>query len=300
MRECAPLLLALALSLWPRAVTAEEAEPAWWKRVLFDADASLPRLGDGTTALGGDLLLGYRGDYWGIIGTGGASSYDFVSTDRREENRLLGGGLEAWVNTGGRDARWHLEARAAGRGSRYRTNTLQPNSDALFDHQVSNMARALLALGARYEEASRWGVGAWVSAAGQHEVYQRVDVAQTIDAGQTSTTTLLLEGRLRAHVAVFDSALRLRLSVDATRFHLTRDALGVSAGDVLSVVETAADSTQVTVLNRLYVDVEALRFLMFVPTAHLGFDVVSLHVDGAEAVTTVVPLGGIGIRSDGF
>lgn len=297
--------LGVALLLAARLVSAGDPpapapEPPWYKRILFDADASLPRLSDGTTDLGGDLLLGYRGDSWGVSGRGGASSYRFVSTERRDENRRLEGGLDAWLNTGGKDARFRLDGRLGGRGARYRTRTVQPSAEALFGQQVSTMARGVVSVGARYEDAPRGGLALTVGAAAQHEVYQRVDVGEVIDAGQASTTTLLLEGRLRGHLALLDDALRLRLTVDASRFHIRRDALGVTAGNALVVVRAGVDSTQLTMSDRLFIDLEVLRFLIFVPTAHAGLDVVSLHVEGADAATTVIPLGGVGIRSDAF
>jgi hypothetical protein len=91
----------------------------------------------------------------------------------------------------------------------------------------------------------------------------------------------------------------VRARVDATRFSITRDDQVFSVGATIVNQTTTTSATQVDLNSRFFIDLDALGFLGFLPSAHVGLDVYQQSADG-QTITTRVPLLGVGLRREAF
>jgi hypothetical protein len=284
--------------------------PRWSENVLFDINADIPRLSSDDFKLVGDLLLGYNARGWGIVGQGAFSEYEFVTPvtlggGSFTEMSVLDAGGEAWLASGQGSA-LKLELRLFGRFALYDTAHATFSTAPTTQTETSIMGRAGLLGSVRYQPGERFAGGLWLGGGGQYESYDTESFsnndAAIADLRSTESFGLLLNGRVRAELAVVPRWLVTRLRVDALRYSLTRQKLSTlyttdSSGNVASFGES--NSTQLEVRARLFLDAEVLRFAGFVPGVNAGFDTAYLTTDG-ESASSFVPVFGAGVRREAF
>jgi hypothetical protein len=307
-----------AVSIAPRlAVARDEGEARrilrrlvvplgpWSEHVLFDLNGDVPRIGRNDFNVVGDLMTGYNAQNWGIIGNGALHEYDFSAPDLIAQTSSRDGSLESWVSLDPSPA-WRIEIRGTGRAAYYDTTKINtaPGSTQTLADETSWMGRGSLVAGTRYQPGTRFAGGLWLGAGGQYEFYSRLDVGargarQAASLDQTSTS-LLLNGRLRVQYALVPQILAVRLRVDAQRFQITRDSLQMQAvAGVITTTAPAQAATQTEMQTRLFLDADVARFAGFVPSLNTGFDYFMLD-STSDSVASMVPVFGAGIRRDTF
>lgn len=271
----------------------------WSEGVLFDVNlGALSLTRADRSRFAGDLTLGYQGSSWGVAFLGALSAYDYQSDTLLSETERISGELDLWYAAKGP---LRVEGRVSAAFATFGTSRVDYAGRDLgaLDTEDSGMFRSALLAGLRDERSPTAAWGAWIGAGLQVEDYGSVSSDAlggnfaTLD--HTTTTTLLLEARLRAQLALIERLLVLRARADVKRYGITRDSLGVAltAGDFV-VAHSAAAHTQTEIVTRGFLDLEALRFGGFVPALSGGVDLFWLR--GVESRSTVVPVFGAGVR----
>jgi hypothetical protein len=198
--------------------------------------------------------------------------------------------------------------RALARSAYYDTTkiNLRPGANVLAD-ETSWMGRGALLGSARYQPGTRFAAGIWAGVVAQLESYSRLDLgavnvaAQRVSERDESTTSLLLNARLRVQYALLPSILAARLRVNFERFGITRDSQTIQfvAGMAPSVTAPAESASQTEVQTRLFLDADVARVMGFVPSINTGFDYFRLDATSGSR-ETLVPVFGAGLRRDVF
>ena len=89
--------------------------------------------------------------------------------------------------------------------------------------------------------------------------------------------------------------MRARFDANVLSLTTTKDATTVGATAPITTVRDVQSFTQLEIIARLFVDVDALAFLDFRPSAHVG-----LNVFSGDVFSSVVPLVGVGLRREAF
>lgn len=269
----------------------------WSESVLFDLNGDVPKLSDGDFKIVGDALLGYNGKSWGISGQGSIASYDFSTPTNIAVTDAFDAGLEVWLASGAQ-RELKLELRLFARFAFYETSH---GGSAAFSDESSSMGRLGLLASVRYQPGERFAGGLWLGAGGQYEEYDNGRFAnRTANLESTDSLGLLLNGRLRAELAIVPRWFATRLRVEAQRYSLQRESLEtVAGGGSVSVDAQTVSAQQTEVRARLFLDAEVARFAGFVPGLNAGFDAVYFSSD-EEQHSAFVPVFGAGVRRDAF
>lgn len=279
--------------------------PPWLDRFVFDINAAPPinkRLaGSSELALNGDLTLGYNGDRFGIVGSGGAAYYELEQAGNSALTERYAGTLDAWALFDiGKGVR--LEPRLAGGAIYYGTlasdslagTNRQTNQDSIF-------GRGVASLGVRVQPGARVAFSLAAGAGGQYEDYFRVLQTSVGDQGTVfnSAVTVRYEGRARLQVVLWPEVLSFRARADLQAFDMRRSdqAVTFSVGRVTQNQQGVTEISQIELFGRGFLDADIARFFGFVPSLHGGANVFSFSSNGVGS-TVVVPVAGIGIRRD--
>jgi hypothetical protein len=277
----------------------------WSEPWMFDLNGSIPRLESGTNSqeqsVFGDLSLGYHGGRWGVAGRAMYNLYNHQADFVLQRNNRALGNAEGWFEWALSDS-LTAEARLAGGVTYYGTrydNLVR--STFRLDRESSTVGRGTLLGALRLVPGPSFAAGLWLGAGGQYEDYRTSGVVSIADRGQKhqQATQLLLEARLRLQWGLIPGILGVRARVDATRFSITRDDQVFSVGETIVNQTTTTSATQIDLNSRLFIDLDALGFLGFLPSAHVGLDVYQQSADG-QTITTTVPLLGVGLRREAF
>jgi hypothetical protein len=276
----------------------------WTRPFLLDASATIPSLATDDVHFSGSVLLGYNAANWGVVGSGELAFYDFQTAQVLSDSFREGGSLDGWVTfRAGKPLR--VELRASAEGTLYDTETVNlqgVQGDAL-SQETSLMWRGSLLAAARLVPNKRIAAGLWLGLGAQYELYDPLHVTENgVTSEQNDSTSVLFSSRLRFQAMLIDRILALRVRSDLRYYSITRDALalGVVGGEV-ALAQTSVASHQLEVANRLFLDLEAARILdLFLPGVTAGFDFVSLRPPTGPSRSTVVPMLGLGVRSESF
>jgi hypothetical protein len=277
----------------------------WSEPWMFDLNGSIPRLESGggraEQSLFGDLSLGYHGEGWGVAGRAMYSLYNREAAFVLQRNQKGFGDLEGWFD-------WRLsgslraETRVSGGLTYYETryeNLVRSNFQ--LDRETSTVGRGTMLGALRWVPGPNLAAGIWLGAGGQYEDYRASNLVSLADRGQTSqqATRLLLESRLRFQWHLLPGILGARLRADATRFSITRNRRIFDVGTTITNETRTTSATQLDLNTRLFVDIEALGFLGFLPSAHVGLDLYQ-QTDEQQSVRILVPLLGAGLKRESF
>src|SRR5690606_27203466 len=121
------------------------------------------------------------------------------------------------------------------------------------------------------------------------------------EATKESSSALVLEGRLRAQLAVWPRYVALRIRGDGTRYSVSRqsETLLFTAGGN-SVIQTSDTSVVTEIHGRAFLDAEVARFFGFVPGLFGGLDYLSVDSSSDGVVSAVTPVFGAGVRQVSF
>lgn len=275
--------------------------------VLFSASAGIPRLESNNFNIVGEGMLGYDGESWGLSAAGGASVIEFESDEYLASTVKVFGGGDGWFSLAIADET-RLDFRANIEAVLFDSSTTVVQSDAILDGDESTLLlRGGGMLGIRHLGAPV-AAGVWAGAGGQLESYdQRATIVMDDDSAPTQlddldSVSFVLSGRARLQWAFVPDTLALRFSADGKYYQLARLSAAIDATDPAdpSIVETDEAAIQLELLGRLFVDVEAARFLEFVPGAGVGVDHYQLAVTGQETQVATIPIYMIGVRRTTF
>ncbi|MBK6463312.1 MAG: hypothetical protein IPF92_20240 [Myxococcales bacterium] len=273
--------------------------PPWTERVLFDANATFPVLGK-ETLLDGDLLLGYGGDTFGVSGFGSLyhHAYDTPQGQRTVVDRYEGRAEGVWWPALRDDLK--LELRLRGGVLLYDSGTsgrFLVGSGAVRPDETSLVGHGGASVGLRGRAGPRFAYSVSAGGGVQWEDFSAADATgKELVLRNASPVVARGEARLRAQWNVAPSYLALRARADANLLALStvKDTTTATATSILTVRDVQ-ESQRLELFTRLFVDVDALGFFGFRPSAHVGVDVFS-----GDAATAVVPVLGGGLRRESF
>ena len=207
-------------------------------------------------------------------------------------------GIEGWLELG--SPAFKFEARLEGKYVYLDSTRLDPGGDFL--DETSNLARGVLLVGLRGQPASTVALGAWIGGGYQYEDYSPllVSTSQQVLLSDETRSTVVLEARLRAQLDVWPRYLALRARADFTRYSVGRqtESTLLQPGSVQNS-QSAEDVTTTELHARGFLDVEAARFLGFVPGLFGGVDYLSIESD-TSSVSGTSPVFGAGVRQVSF
>lgn len=271
----------------------------WAENLLADLNVGAVSLSDRGLNIAGDALLGYQGSSVGGDVRGALYEYDLSDDSSILQISQREVQLEGWVALGS-DA-VQFEGRLEGRYVYLDSTRFSSTSDFL--DETSNLARGLLLLGLRAQPSSGAALGVWLGAGYQYEDYSPLLVSRTQSVILTdeSSSALVLEGRLRAQLAVWPRYVALRIRGDGTRYSVSRqsETLLFAAGGN-SVIQTSDTSVVTEIHGRAFLDAEVARFFGFVPGLFGGLDYLSVDSSADGAVSAVSPVFGAGVRQVSF
>ena len=273
--------------------------PPWTERVLFDANATFPVLGK-ETLLDGDLLLGYGGDTFGVSGFGSLyhHAYDTPQGQRTVVDRYEGRAEGVWWPALSDDLKLELRLRGgvllydSGTSGRFLvgSGTVRPDETSLVGHGGASV-------GLRGRGGPRFAYAVSAGGGVQWEDFSAADATgKELVLRNASPVVARGEARLRAQWNVAPSYLALRARADANLLALStvKDTTTATATSLLTVRDVE-ESQRFELFTRLFVDVDALGFFGFRPSAHVGVDVFA-----GDVATAVVPVLGGGLRRESF
>lgn len=272
--------------------------PPWTERVLLDVNATFPILGK-ETLLDGDLLLGYASDVFGVSGFGSVHhhAFDTPQGQRTVVDRYEGRAEAVWWPSLGEDVKLELRLRGgvllydAGTSGRFvvGTGTVRPDETSLVGHGGASLGlRARAGRGFAFAVSAGGGV--------QGEDFSAVDATgKSLVLRNESPVVVRGEARLRAQWNAVPSYLAFRARVDANVLQLSTVKDATTAGPTsITTARDVVESQRIELFSRLFVDIDALGFFGFRPSAHVGVDLF------AGDVSTVVPVLGLGLRRESF
>ena len=274
----------------------------WADHVVLDASLGAVRLSDadGDYRIAADATIGYAPDALGVVARGAVSSFTATGDGRFVDTDRFATRIEAWWVS--RPSTLRLEARTGYEAEWFDTTLAQlgdmpdPTAPPFFD-ETRWFNRGLLLLSLRVEPSPRFGLLAGGGGGFQVESYNSLRAgamgAFILDEDRVSAAA---EGRLRVQWLVWPQRLALRARADLLWSGFSEDTL-VLTGDATGVREEVAREAghRVMILARGFVDLEALAFAGFVPSAAGGIDLHSISLGGVTA-RAVVPVLQVAIR----
>lgn len=267
----------------------------------MDLNGDIPKLKDNATVLDGDLTLGYQGESFGVTGRGSLTNYDVTDDASFSQTERGEGSLEGWwmTNLG---AKTKLELRAVAGALLYNTDASNPNTGLALGDESSVMGRGSALAGVRLHPRSDVALALYAGAGGQYEFHDSLKVfrnAGQVQGQDEERLTARGEGRVRFQWNAVPDVFSLRLRVDGSVFKLTRDTFAYQVGTATGIdqTQTRTELLQMELFSRGFFDVDAVRFLDFVPSVHGGLNYVYVSGEGTSQ-SSVVPLVGIGIRRE--
>lgn len=297
LAACAGVSIASRGGAAPTPPAPEPEAGAEASRVTVDLNVGKPSLGTDTFVVALDGGLGYATPRFGVAGSGGFSVYDLSADGSETETVRDAGQIEGWWTFGEAGAGLRPELRVALGAALYSATYVPAPGRGTYHDEDSLLRRGTALAGLRLRQGRLEG-GVWVGGGVQHETFDYVgnDPADALVRSEEATT-MRGEARLRLRYAAWPSSLALRLTVDATRFSLTRSELVVARSGAAARTEAFA---QTEIGARLAADLEILALFGFVPAAFLGLDDVAMSGE-AGARRSTIPVVGLGVsRRDPF
>jgi hypothetical protein len=277
----------------------------WSKDWIVGGSAGVPQLKSGNFNVIAEGTLGYNAEDWGLIGRGGVSVFDIEEPSYLNTTLRAGGNADAWLafeiaeNT-------DIELRATFDATVFDTEStfLSASQNLLaYVEEESLLVRAGGLAGMR-TQGPRWAVGLWAGGGFQLESYGNLahdGSSQETQKDDTDSVGGAAEARVRLQWHLLQHVLALRAALDWKFYTLTRvaEAIAVGGGNA-NLVQLDSKALQMETIGRLFIDVEALRLLDFVPGVGIGADHYQLAVTGQDTAVTTVPVYLVGVRRTVF
>lgn len=259
---------------------------------FFAVNAGVPSLQSGNLSGVGSAEVGYLMKNLGFEASGRLSAYDFQNKDIRTDNQAAQGKGEAWWVSGTPDEDVRFEIRAAGGGAYYDTTYKVRRSSSLpqnLDDETSWMGRGSLLVGLVVQPSSSFNLSFRGGAGGQYESYNAVSTTATNVIDDSDTFSFQANGRFRMRWSFIPEAASLRLWADGSYFTLRRSTFVLATSG--AVTTGSEEFTQIEVVSRMFIDLDAVAFYGIVPGVFGGLDYFALSSNSGDT-STLVPVGG--------
>jgi hypothetical protein len=282
---------------------------------ILDLNGGVPRLSLGGVNVVGDLAVGYQAPLGGVALAVALDAYDHVEGTAASDTRRLKINLDGWLTPGSKTLR--LELRPSLAIVDYATKAIDLGADRSIFQENSLMVRIHAILGLRYTPDDDHALGVWLTGGLQGEGYESGKISESsrsgwrLSGGLNASLSGVAALRVKSYWAILPGTISTRFLADASIFHITHAdgslelATRPTPGGGTTVFLAndafhANQTTQVDLTSRLFVDIDRLGFLGFVPGLHLGLDLFVIEASGFSTTTSVVPLAGVGLRRENF
>ncbi len=275
----------------------------WTEPILFDINLGtvIVDVKSLNAEFAGDLAIGYNAGLGGGIIRGSAYGYEYSEQGVSSSNTYrVGADIEGWIAPGNDEIKADFRLKAG--YARFDTDVAgEAAGNDAFSDETSDTGRATLLAGVRLTPSSRFAIGAWGGGGGQFEDYNALVVDANndvfIDDGQKLTAKA--DGRLRMQATIWPRVLVGRLRADLEWFKLSTTGFELDALAGTSVPVTV-ELQQLEIETRAFIDLEAARFVGFVPSINAGVNYISVSSSDGPSESTVVPVIAAGVRRDVF
>lgn len=277
----------------------EEATPTEDSPWEVSANAGIPKLSSGETALAGEADVGYVFGSWSLDGRLATATYSmsapeesFSSTSRTQF--LVG----ADFNRGDPGAVVDLRARVELEYASYATTFISTQPDGEFNAESSGMSRASVLLGASLAPTDRFSALLHGGLGYQSEVYTQSNVDS---AGFSTSSSTRVMGRAAARYSVVPGDWSLRSTLRLDLYSLRRSDIFVDEEPTDPGMIGSPDLVEtrkgLDVGVRAFLDWEKMKVAGLVPGLMLGVDYTAVSGEGGD-VSALTPLAGIGLVND--